>query len=157
MYNKSANPYLYAALSLLIAGFFIYKAVTFENTFPRYDDLLFAEGELAAETSLSRHTTYFSLSNSDSKFVYHSSSGPVAKVRDLTKTGLVATVGYDQDDSGRMSVYYLEIDGNVVSSYEDIKAANKSDNKWIFLLVPWFIFSAIYFFRTAIRQRKLNK
>lgn len=155
MYSKNANPYLYAAASLLIAGFFIYKAITFEKKFPKYDDLLFAKGELAAESSLSRHTAYFSLSNSDTKFVFHSSSGPVVKVRDLTKTGLVATIGYDQNDSGRKSVYYLEIDGNVVSSYEDIKAANKSDNKWIFLLVPWFIFSAICFIITARRRKNV--
>lgn len=152
MFSEKSKLYLSAIASLLAATFFLFQAITFEKSYPKYNDLLFSEGELVGRAYGSRHAFRFSLSDSDGKFQYHSASGKMITVKNLVNAGTVAKVGYTIDGSGRKSVYELEIDGRKVGTYEDIKAANKSGNKWSFLLAPFLIFGAIFCFRIARRH-----
>ena len=59
--------------------------------------------------------------------------------------GSSARVGYAEESRGRKSVYDLEIDGSKVRSFEEITASQNSDRKWIYLLIPWMIFNAIFY------------
>jgi len=157
MFSENRNLYFYAVGSLLLAVFFIYQGITFGKSYPKYNDLLFSEGELSevkyvGRTSKVPSSLRFSLSGNDSEFVYHSKSGVIIKVRDLTTAGSIAKVGYADESRGRKSVYELGIDGSTVRSYEEISASQNSDHKWIYLLIPWMIFNAIVLFRAASRR-----
>ena len=157
MFSENSKHYLVAVVSLLAAVFFIHQAITFEKSYPKYNDLLFSEGELSevkfvGRTSKVPSSLRFSLSGNDDEFVYHSMSGVIITVRDLTNIGSIAKVGYAEEGKGRMSVYDLEIDGSKVRTYEEIRAARKSDNKWAFFLVPFLIFGAIFSLRLARRH-----
>lgn len=111
-----------------------------------------SEVKFVGRTSKVPSSLRFSLSGNDDEFVYQSMSGVIIKVRDLTNIGSIAKVGYAEEGRGRKSVYELEIDGSKVRSYEEIKASQNSDQKWVFLLIPWMILSAIFFFRAARRH-----
>jgi len=162
VFSENRNLYLYALGSSLLAVFLIYEAITFKKSYPKYDNLLFLEGKLS-EVKYVRRTSHvpsslrFSLSDIDDEFVYHSNSGAIIRVRDLMKAGSVAKVGYAEEGRRRKSIYDLEIDGSKVRSYKEITASQNSDHKWIYLLIPWMIFSAIYLFRAARRHRVINK
>lgn len=157
MFGENRNLYFYAVGSLLLALFLTYEAITFKKSYPKYDNLLFLEGELF-EVKYVRRTSHvpsslrFSFSDIDDEFVYHSKSGAIIRVRDMMKAGSVAKVGYAEEGRRRKSIYDLEIDGKKVRSYKEISASQNSDHKWIYLLIPWMIFSAIYFFRAVRRQ-----
>jgi hypothetical protein len=152
MFSESRNHYLVAVVSLLAAVFFIHQAITFEKSYPKYKDLIYSEGELAGRVSTSRHSFRFSLSNSDGEFQFLSKSGKLITVRDLVNSGRGVKVGYIEDDNAPKTVYDLEIDGRKVRTYEEIRAAHESDNKWVFFLVPFLIFGALYSFMIARRN-----
>jgi len=157
MFSENRNLYFYAVVSLLLAVFFIYDAITFKKSYPKFDNLLFSEGELSEVEFLGRTSKVpsslrFSLSGNDVEFVYHSKSGEILEVRDSTNIGSIAKVGYAEEGRSRNSVYDLEIDGNKVRSYEEISASHNSDHKWVYLLIPWMILSAIFLFGAARRH-----
>ena len=152
MINEKIQSYFLAIVSLLVSICFIYGAITFEKSYPKYNDLLFSEGELIERTTGNRHAFYFSLSGNEGKFQYHSKAGKMITVRDLVNSGSIAKVGYTLEGRSRKSVYDLEIDGSKVRTYEEIRAARKSDNKWAFFLVPFLIYGAIFSLRLARRH-----
>ena len=152
MINEKMQSYFLAIVSLLVSICFIYGAITFEKSYPKYNDLLFSEGELIERTTGNRHAFYFSLSGNEGKFQYHSKAGKMITVRDLVNSGSIAKVGYTLEGRSRKSVYDLEIDGRKVRSYEEIRASYISDNRWIFLLVPLMILCFVFLFWNAKRQ-----
>ena len=152
MINEKMQSYFLAIVSLLVSICFIYGAITFEKSYPKYNYLLFSEEELIERTTGNRHAIYFSLSGNEGKFQYHSKAGKMITVRDLVNSGSIAKVGYTLEGRSRKSVYDLEIDGRKVRSYEEIRASYISDNRWIFLLVPLMILCFVFLFWNAKRQ-----
>ncbi|MEP3655071.1 MAG: hypothetical protein ABJO36_09255 [Litorimonas sp.] len=157
MDKESGKLYFLAVASFLLAIFLIYEAITFEKSYPEYDDLLFTEGPLSDVNFKQRirhspSSLSFSISGDNSEFVYDPQSGVIITVRDLMKAGSDAKVGYIEEGRRRRSVYDLEIDGKKVRSYEEISASHKSDQKWSYLLIPWMLLSALFLFKAARRH-----
>jgi len=154
----------FGVLSLVFALVLIYYFMKYERSYPEYGELIYSEGNITLETPPNKRSpgVYFSLSNSDPKFVYTSKSGAIKKVRKSTKSGLVAKVGYyengkvrsHQSTSGFKFVFDLELEGKKFRSYEEIRAATNFDNKFLLILVPWFIFSFMGLFWMANFHKK---
>ena len=146
----------FGVMSLILAIFMIYGVISSERSFLEYNELLFSKGNLTLKPPPNKYATgiYFSHSNSENEFVYITKSGDMKKVRELINTGLIVKVGYRQNDSGVKTVYDLEIDGKKIKSYEAIRTAHKHDNRVVFILAPWFIFSFITLFWMANNHKK---
>jgi len=144
-----------ATLGLILSAFMLYLAYFSDNEFPAYDELKFQTG-LVAEIKTSKHYITIKLDNSDYRFIYHSKSGLHTYVgRKLSNTGQVILGFTPSLPKKGARVYDIQLNGETLRSYTEVKNAYAKNNeigKWlgpIFVILSLYLFSVAHFTKKA--------
>ena len=137
-------------LSLALAGILLYSTIESQRTFPAYDELVYFEGEITSYKK-DEYGVNFSISSHAGEFRYYSKGRAMGRVWAAITSGVTAKVGTSKDY--RRTVYELEVDGDLIRNYDEIRSAYEADNKVGYWLVPTFCLMGFFLWWSDSHKR----
>jgi hypothetical protein len=103
------------------------------------------------EATSAKGSVWFSFVESDDRFMYNSKARNGLTVSRRLNPGVRARIWHEplEDDhrpgENVLTVFQVEVNGEIVRSYEQVAEAWLDDNAWSPWLLGWFVLSVVYF------------
>ena len=123
-----------ALLSFALAGLFFYTSLDPRMGLPSYNQLAFTSGNFVSGEK-DKYGFDIKLDSSDITFRYPSKADDHAQIWAALHKGIQIDLGHEPPSDGRVTIFEISANGQMLKSYAEIEAAWISGNKlgrWLF-------------------------